>query len=89
MLDAQTAAQRPGAALPPQYQPDARRIHESHSAEVHHQNARAAGEQGVVQLDAKPLRRVVVDLAGQIGVEHIVRRAEGHCRHILISFFLA
>ena len=46
MLDAQTAAQRPGAALPPQYQPDARRIHEPHSAEVHHQNARAAGEQG-------------------------------------------
>ena len=26
VLDAQTAAQRPGAALPPQYQPDARRI---------------------------------------------------------------
>ena len=39
--------------------------------------------QGIVELDAKILRGIVVDLARQVSIEQIVCRAECHGRHRL------
>ena len=89
VLQPQARAQNAGAALPPKNEPNAGGIHEPHPAKVYDQGTRAAADQCIVQLHPQALGGIVVDLARQIGIEQIVRRAEGHCRHILISFFLA
>ena len=84
MLDLQGGAEGAGAALPPQDQSDAGRIHKAYPAEIQHKSLRSAADQRIVQLDAQTLGRIVVHLAGKIRIQDLACCAETYRCHCLV-----